>query len=237
MNGSRLSTLKSPEDDPVEAETTNSDRTRSGAGQTNHLRVANIILTLAVVISLFFLFLFAKDRTKLKEKILDSEKRNRQVELSVSLSSDSLSGPPLAQVGDVVPPFEAANLDGKNIVVTYNGSEKRLLFIFSPVCRVCVEEVPKWNRIAKLAKSAGYSVFGVSIKPAEVTQANLPEVKRDFDVLIMPNMAIQRAYRVVVEPVVLLVSQQGTVDWVHYGRLNEQGIAELSSLIEANQTQ
>lgn len=233
INGSPLSTLKSPEARPAQAETTGFDRTRSRAAQTNYLDVANISLTLAVVVSLVFLFLSTRDRTRLQQKILDLEKSNRQLDLSVS---DRLSGPPFAQPGDMVPPFEAADLDGNKIVVTYDGSARRLLFIFSPVCSVCVEEVPKWNQIAQLARSRNFSAFGVSLKAADLTKASLPDVRRDFDVLIMPTMAIQRGYRVVAEPVVFLISKQGTVDWVHYGRLNDQRIAELSSLIQANQS-
>lgn len=226
--------LKSAEENPAEGEAAGSSHTPTRAAQTKYLHAANVILTLAVVVSLVFLFISKRERTRLQQENFDLEKRNRQLELSVS---ELLSGPPVAQPGDVVPTFQATNLEGNRIVVNYDGSARYLLFIFSPVCSVCVEEVPKWNRIAQLARAGNISVFGVSLKAADLTRANLPDVKRDFDVVIMPNMAIQRAYRVVAEPVVFVVSAQGTVDWVHYGRLNDHRIAELSSLIQTNRTQ
>ena len=212
-------------------------RTHRGASESNHLRLANIILTVAIVISFLFLFLIARERSTLKVRVLEAEKKNRHLESELSLTSDSLSGPALAKTGDIMPSFEASNLDAEKMVITYDGSVKRLLFIFSPGCQVCVQEIPKWNQITQIAKASRYSVLGVSLKSAELTKADLLGVKLDFEVGIMPNLAVQRAYRVVAEPVVMLVSPKGSVDWVHYGGLNERAIAELSSLIQRDGNQ
>ena len=203
-----------------------SDRTR---GQTSYLHVANIILTVAVLISLLFLFFFVRDRTRLKDRILGSELRVRQLEATLSMASEGLSGPPAAQIGDLVPPFEAIDINGQKVKIDYNGSTRYLLFIFSPLCSVCIDEFGKWSDVTKVAEANGYSVFAVSLKTAAVTKDNLPRGSRDFQVLIMPNMAVQRAYRVLAEPVVILVSPQGAVDWVHYGGLNQQATWELTS--------
>lgn len=221
--------LKSSEEDHAQGEAGGSDPTRTRA-QTKYLNVANFILTLAVVVLLVFLFLSKRERTRLQRENSELEKTNRQLELS---ASELLSGPPVAQPGDVVPAFQTTNLEGNRIAVNYDGSSRYLLFIFSPVCSVCADEVPKWNRLAQLAREGNISCFGVSLDAADLTRANLANSKPNFDVLIMPSLAIRRAYRVVAEPVVFLVSEQGAVDWVHYGRLSDQKIAELSSLMQA----
>lgn len=212
-------------------------RTRSGTSERKYLYLANIILTIAIVISFLFLFLLARERTSLKVRALEAEEKNRHLESELSLLYGSLSGPAVAQSGDITPPFEATNLDARKIVITHDGSVSRLLFIFSPECQVCVQEIPKWNRITQIAKASRYSVLGVSLKSADVTKSNLLGTKLDFEVAIMPSLAVQRAYRVVAEPVVMLVSPKGSVDWVHYGGLNERTVAELSSLIQRNGNQ
>ena len=202
------------------------DRTREPA---SHLQTANIILTVAIILSLIFLFVFVRDRIRLKDRILQSEARVRQLEIGLSVSAESLSGPPAALVGDLVPPFEAMNLEGQPVAIAYNGSSKYLLFVFSPLCDACVDEMGKWGEVSKVAKANGYSVLAVSLRTAEETRMNLPKGGRDFQILIMPNMAVQRAYRVIVEPVVILVSAQGTVAWVHYGSLSQATITDLNS--------
>ena len=59
------------------------------------------------------------------------------------------------------------------------------------------------------------------------------DVDLSFDVIVIPNKAIQRAYRVVSIPQVMLVSPAGIVEWVHYGDMSESTTQELLSKIES----
>jgi len=201
--------------------------------QWSYLHIANIFLTLGMVVSLGFLFVFVRDRVRLKDKVVETGRDLRDLRADIRKYSDSLSGPPSAQVSDLVPPFAALDLTGKKISLDYQGSEKYLLFFFSPLCSVCVDEFEHWNKLTKVAKANGYTVFGISLTDAEVTKQNLPKAGLQFQVLIMPNMALQRAYRVLVEPVVMVVSPPGVIDWVRYGALSQSDESQLAALLSA----
>jgi len=183
--------------------------------------ISNIVLTLSTIIAIGFLILLARQNAKLKRE-------NAELRSTMLVYGGELSGPPAAQVGDVVPPFETVDLNGRPAKIVYNSSSKYVLFIFSPECGVCREQMPGWNRIAVKAKSMNYSTVGVSLRSVEITRERW-KIDHNFDILMMPGKAVQRAYRIVAEPVVMLVSSQGRVDFVHYGSLSEDGIKELLS--------
>jgi peroxiredoxin len=145
----------------------------------------------------------------------------------------TLAGPPQAQPGDMVPAFKTVDLQGKPSGVVYDLSKKYLLYVFSPSCEVCKHELPMWGSIAADARAKQWSVFAVSIDPLELTQAELKNQNLGFDVLIMPNMALRRAYRVVSIPQVMLVNARGVVEWVHYGALKQDDITELLTKINS----
>ena len=44
-------------------------------------------------------------------------------------------------------------------------------------------------------------------------------------------MSVQRAYRIVAVPAVMVVSQGGTVEWTHYGALTEDLHRDLLSVL------
>lgn len=56
----------------------------------------------------------------------------------------------------------------------------------------------------------------------------------DFDIVAIPDMSVQRAYRVVAVPLIMVVSENGKVEWVHYGTLSDAATNELLSVIDAN---
>lgn len=147
--------------------------------------------------------------------------------------SGTLAGPPQTQAGDMVPAFKTVDLQGKPSGIVYDLSKKYLVYVFSPACEVCKHEMPMWSSIAADARAKQWSVFAVSIDPLELTQAELKNRDLGFDVLIMPNMAVRRAYRVVSIPQVMLVNARGVVEWVHYGALKQDEITELLTKINA----
>ncbi len=94
------------------------------------------------------------------------------------------------------------------------------------------QEFPKWNRIAALSKENNYVPVGISTGSIDSIKEHLKENETNFEILIMPSMAVQRAYRVVAIPQVMIISSQGTVVWVHNGALTENNIAEVLSELQ-----
>src|SRR6266850_1977163 len=198
----------------------------SGRSASRHgakvLATANTLLIVSVIIAFIFLFAQFKNNSRLKAE------KNKLIS-SVTTMSGTIVGSPSVQVGDIVPSFEAVSLEGKPTSIVYNGSLKYLLYIFSSRCSVCMDQFPNWNQIASVGRLKNYRVIGLSID-SEDTKVNLSKVDKNFEVCLMPGKPVQRAYRVVAVPLVMLVSSQGNVEWVHYGGLSEDKIKEISSI-------
>jgi len=195
----------------------------SPANRTRRLLVANTLLLSSLLLAFVFLFAASRSNSKLREE------RNR-LKSSLTIMSGTIAGPPSIEVGDIVPSFEAVTLNGKPASILYDGSSKYLLYIFSPRCGACLEQFPNWNRLTSLHNRENLRIIGLTID-SEDTEAHLRNMDRKFDVYLMSNKPVQRAYRVVAIPLVMLVSPQGNVEWVHYGGLSEDKLKELSSLL------
>jgi peroxiredoxin len=174
---------------------------------------AYILLLVALAIAVFWIFKLSRDQASLARSIADVE--------------GTLSGPQTSEVGDIVPPFKTQSLSGEPAEITYNGTSKYLLYIFSPSCDVCQQEIPTVNKLYPRLQESGYQVKGISIDPMDKSRQNLQGKDLAFEILLMPNMAVQRTYRVVSIPQVMLVSAKGQVAWVHNGALTSEDISDL----------
>ena len=180
------------------------------------------ILIVAVVTALVFIVLLSRDN--LKQRKIQAQLKSR-----LASAMGTISGSPEAQKGDIVPGFEGVSLSGRPARVVYDGRSKYVLFIFSVQCDVCLDEIPTWNSIVRRIKNEKYAVLGLIERSGSVT---VPPV--DFDLVLIPDMSVQRAYRVVAVPLVMIVSENGKVEWVHYGTLSDGTTTELLSVIDAN---
>jgi hypothetical protein len=180
------------------------------------------ILIVAVVTALVFIVLLSRDN--LKQRKIQAQLKSR-----LASAMGTISGSPEAQKGDVVPGFEGVSLSGRPASVVYDGRSKYVLFIFSVQCDACLDEIPTWNSIVRRIKNEKYTVLGLIERSGSVT---VPPV--DFDLVPIPDMSVQRAYRVVAVPLVMIVSENGKVEWVHYGTLSDDTTTELLSVIDAN---
>jgi hypothetical protein len=111
-----------------------------------------------------------------------------------------------------------------------------LLYIFSPQCGVCLSEFPTWSRIASHAQSKKYRVVALSIYSDDASQEKPGAVDWNFEALRIPSVAIQRAYRVLAVPMVIVVSREGKVEWVQYGGLSGDSINEVLSVIDGKKS-
>lgn len=185
-----------------------------------NLRLANWILAGAVAVALVSI-LFGI----LQNRRLGLEKRQLQLELQrmgVDLPCNS------PRVGDIVPPIEANTSEGKRISVHYTGTSRYLLFFLSFKCDECVRHLPDWNEIAKKATAKNVSVLGMVTDRATNTSASNP----NFDILTTHDPALLRAYRIEVTPTVMLISEQGRIQWTHAGSLTEASTQQLLSIIQ-----
>ena len=200
-------------------------QTTARPSSTKTLVAANTITILALVVAFIFLVVLSRNNLQLR-------KETRELKSTVVTMSGTIVGPASSQIGDIVPSFDAVSLEGKPTSILYDGSSKYLLYLFSVRCGVCENELPKWNEIASRGKLKNYRIFGLSIDP-EDAKGELSKLNRNFDLLLLQSKSVQRAYRVVAIPLVMIVSGKGTVEWVHYGTLSEGSIREISSLMDS----
>ncbi len=114
------------------------------------------ILILSLACGLSIIFLFVSERTK---GLLLS--KNASLEKKVENLSD-------LQEGDIVPPIDVLDNQGKERKLVYQEGQKYLLMIFSPDCKACqLQKGAVWNNLASQAKSKGFKIFGVSLGPLE----------------------------------------------------------------------
>jgi hypothetical protein len=186
--------------------------------------LSHAILFVTILVALLFIVLLSRDNTK---------QRRLQAELKSTLatSAGSISGPPEAQVGDIVPAFEGVSLTGKTRGVVYDGHSRYVLFIMSLHCNACLGEMSTWNSIAARIRNQDAIALGMVTDPNTLTVPPL-----DFELVAIPNMSVQRAYRIVAIPVVMAVSPGGKIEWVHYGTLDSDHSRELLSVIESKPT-
>lgn len=178
------------------------------------------ILFVTVLVALFFLFLLFRDNVR-------QRRLQAQLKSELAVSARGLVGPPQAEPGDIVPAFESVGLaDGKPTRVLYDGQTRYLLFFMSLDCDACLTQLPIWNSVAQKIQS-GSKVLGVVVDNRSIT---IPPA--NFTILSAPSVSLQRAYRVVEVPLAMVVSKNGIVEWVHYGQLSDDQVAELISVIE-----
>lgn len=187
------------------------------------LRISNNVLIISVVAAVFFIFLGLKQNSRL-------ERENAAIKQQKS--ADSLMGDIRAQPGDLLPPFEAFDLEGRRIAVSYDGTSRHLLYFFSSQCETCLSQLSIWNQIAKRAKAQRDIVLGVSSDSPEVTRSRIGS--QGFDVVAIEDMAVFRAYRVEMIPMVVLTSPLGRVEWLHYGPITQGKTKELLSRMDSN---
>jgi len=83
-----------------------------------------------------------------------------------------------------------------------------------------------------MATSEKFVVRGLSIDSVEDSKANIADKDISFDMLVMPDLPTRRAYRVVSIPQVMIISEHGTVEWVHYGAMTQDKVAEVQSKLK-----
>jgi hypothetical protein len=141
-----------------------------------------------------------------------------------------LSGPAAVRVGDVVPSLRLNALDGAERNISFDGSERYLLFVFSPLCPSCRRQLPGWADITKTAPSSKVIVRWLSVEDATITERHLSSLVPRELVLLIPFKFV-RACRVAAVPQTLLVSANGEVEWAQTGELSREALASLRTAV------
>lgn len=142
-------------------------------------------------------------------------------------------------VGDKVPPFAAAELDGGQVEVAYTGQERdRLLFFYTPSCPYSRQQFPGWLDLADRADKQKIEVLG-PVADAEdkaklreylhaMALAHPPGVT--FNTAIIPK-EVRGTYKLSETPLTLLIANDGTVKKVWAGRWDSTALASVNGAV------
>ena len=111
--------------------------------------------------------------------------------------------------------------------------KKHVIFVFSISCEACKKDFFLWNDLIPNLQSDSCQVNGLSLDSQAETYDDIdPQLLAlRKSTIIAPNKGIQRTYRVLATPTILVLSDQGVIEWVHIGRLNQDAIQELKQKI------
>jgi peroxiredoxin len=182
------------------------------------------ILVLAVLVALGFVLLLAKENNNLKTRLLNAVADPQG-------ASGDISGPPELLVGDRAIEFEALDLSGEPHSVKYGGDSKYVFYVFSPFCGTCMRQSLVMGDLLGQAKAGGYNTIALSLEDPGERKSTLAHLGKSAQVLVMPDISVQRTFRATSIPLLLIVGSNGKVEWVHYGILPEGKMKEFSTRV------
>jgi peroxiredoxin len=143
---------------------------------------------------------------------------------------NSITGrrPPQFLVGDRVPEFTGAGIDGRPLTVGYTGREpNRVLLYFTPACPYCREQFPYWKEIIDRGPSRGFEVIGI-VADTEDRGAVVDYLRsfgcQDLSVSFVPK-AVFSGYKLVETPTTLVIDNDGKVKRAWLGEWDADAVA------------
>ena len=158
-------------------------------------------------------------------------KQNLQMRRSIEATR-----PQRPAVGDKVPPFTAAGLDGAPIDVAYSSQgRERLILFYTPSCPYSRQQFPAWLDLVKRADKSRLEVLALAADSEDKVKLRdyLREVGAahpegiNFPTALISG-EVRRKYKLSETPLTLLVAGDGTVKEVWAGRWDGQVIASVN---------
>lgn len=153
----------------------------------------------------------------------------RRVASLTKAADDAAQGRRL-KPGTPVPQLEVRSLDGSRATVSYEGSPKTVLYVFSVTCHWCDQNLDNVKALSASA-SGRYRLVGISLDRDD------PGAVRDyvskngltFPVYYEPSLATFKSYKLGGTPQTIVISPEGKVmnDWA--GAYNAELRPELES--------
>jgi len=116
---------------------------------------------------------------------------------------------PVLMPGSQAPPFAAQNIEGKLVNLDYNANQSTVLYVFSPDCHWCAENL---DNIVSLAERAGdrYRFIGVSLR-TEGLDEYLAHTHLPFPIYHSPPDTVRAAYDFRSTPSTIVIGNDGKV--------------------------
>ena len=179
-------------------------------GKTNHIQFIGLIIIIFLAVEDFFLI-----------------QQNRQ--LKAELSPPAMES---LRAGDTVGSFKIKWLDGTVNQIRFDDTAKPyLLFVLSPSCPHCRNNVDRWNDIVLHNQINHCSILGISVQSVERTRVFRDSANVGFDLAVAADTSFSRKYKIHAFPQTILVGGSGRIEKVWMGELNNEQINEIERLL------
>lgn len=145
-------------------------------------------------------------------------------------------GAPEAEIGNVgqaVPAYAAAGLEGDSVRVADLEGDVVLLNVWATWCIPCRKEIPELQALHQEYSSRGLKVLGVSVDASDA-DADVREFARNYgmtyQILRDPEERVTAMFAVPGVPASFLVDREGIVRWRHLGPFKATDSAFVSVL-------
>lgn len=123
------------------------------------------------------------------------------------------------EVGYLAPDFALRDLEGRVVRLSDFHGRAVLLNFWATWCPPCRREMPSMEQAYREYRGRGLEILAVSIDTggADAVQAFVQELNLTFPVLLDPDMAVLRTYRLGGIPGSFLIDRRGVVRAVEFG--------------------
>ena len=137
-------------------------------------------------------------------------------------------------VGSLMPPYTANNLDGTPFDLATKRNSVVLVNIWATWCGPCRYEIPELQAIHDRFKPRGFEVIGVSVDEGapETVRAFAAERKMTYPIVLDPRGSLADTLQTGLLPTTVLVDRNGKIVWKKLGAIMP-GDQELLEAIEA----
>ena len=164
------------------------------------------------------------------------ECRRRLVALALLMASAAAVAASYPLIGQSAPDFALRAFTGDNVRLSEHRGEVVVLAFWSSDCSTCGSELAAINRSFSTYRTAGLTVFGISVEDSRRHARQFAGAHRvGFQMLDDPTEEVSRQYAVDSLPMVVLIDRNGTIRDVHhdFGPQDEAGYrAELRRLLD-----
>lgn len=151
-------------------------------------------------------------------------KQNRELKAAIANNQ-----PQFLKPGDHVGSFAANTVSGRRQMVNYAASAKTVLLVFRPGCPACERTLPAWKEIKAASERSGYQIFGISLDNNANTSDFLKANGLNLEVFAGADAQFQKAYKLNLTPLTIVVSNDGKVEKIWPGALTDNSKREVEN--------
>lgn len=139
-------------------------------------------------------------------------------------ASAPAAAPHATEVGDTMPAYSSAMLDGKPLDLAAEQKGKVVLLnVWATWCGPCRGEIPTLRKLNETYHPRGFEVLGVSVDEAgsDAVKQFVTEQKIDYPIAVDADGKIANLLQTTVLPTSVLIDRNGKIVWRQIGAIDE----------------